>query len=295
MFYSSLLRLCYIENNELNRLVALVIMNKDEGLLSSLIEKIKTELQGLVRYEVLRGLDKPEANNWIWNSVHFETIGEFLNSTMSNSIYSAEKIPVRSYLSMPSSLGTKFKLIKDPGNFYLPREGFLNQTFLNEILNGTKFLLLNSVLFTDLEVISQLKPLSCIYFNHKSLALYFPNSFTESKHDSDFITTVCLTLEQDYAIKVYEQYCIYSNIQSFKFPKPINNSFRLHKPILPEVFSLSDNISAAIDAIQELSYKDQTIREIQSIETHNHIKAKELLNKDYNEELFDQIIEINDA
>ena len=37
-------------------------MNIEDGLLSNLIEKIKKELQSLVRYEVLRGLDKSEAN-----------------------------------------------------------------------------------------------------------------------------------------------------------------------------------------------------------------------------------------
>ena len=142
--------------------------SKFEGLLSVLIENIKKELQGLVRYEVLRGLDKPEANNWVWNSAGVSTFKEFLSTDLYNAIYPAEKITVNDYILQQKSVHAKFKFIKETGKFYIPSGLFLSQEFLEELISGKKQLFLSSAIKTDSLVFPVLKSISSLFYGLES-------------------------------------------------------------------------------------------------------------------------------
>ncbi|OMJ65324.1 hypothetical protein SteCoe_38474 [Stentor coeruleus] len=242
-------------------------MSIEQNLLESLIKKLKEEFQGMIRYEILRGLDKPESNNYLMVPSEIINLDKFLESTLYNAIYPNEQIKVQEFLKKPSTLLTKFKFLRETGNFYTPNDAFLTQEFLNELIERKKSLLLVKNLNFDTYFFNELRPLASKFVNRPSLKIYLPSNFNEKFYDADYVTTVFITVDIENAVKIIEIYKVYGNIMEFKMPlAKVEKEFEA--PIVPSSEMLWDSATSVI----------MMMRNIQQIEKQLNCEIEERKN-----------------
>lgn len=267
-------------------------MSDEQGLLASLIEKLREEFQGLIRYEVLRGLDKPEANNWQWAPIEINNLGEFLNCTLYNTLYNKEQITVLEFLKKPATLVSKFKFLRETGNFYFPNDAYLTQDFLNDIIEGNKSVLLTKNLNLDPVFFTELKTLSQIFINRDALKSYLPGNFNEKFHDNDYVTNVFITVDPEYAQMLFRQNKIVNDINGMSLPRlDLKLSFAF--PIIPSAENLWESMTSAMGMMNELKMKEIQMREIEGQEVEAQKTVNAIASKNYNEDMFDQILEVS--
>ena len=267
-------------------------MNIEEGLLSKLIEKLKKELQPLIRYEVLRGLDKPEANIWNLSHAPITTFEEFLTSTVCNSIYSSETMPLQSYMSMKTPHQTKFKLIKDSNLFCLPGDKFLTQEYLKDLMANTKSLLLISSLPSDSSISKELVPHSHLIYDIKTLARYMPSNFTKISHDKEYVAKLFAAVEFDQAVRLLNQVRVAKQIKEFKFQADLKYRLKFVAPQVPKPDPLWNCITEVLETIETIDCREAALKDAQKDEAESTSIAKEVASRSYNEDFFDQIIEV---
>lgn len=267
-------------------------MQGDKGLLSLLIEKIREEFKGLIRYEVLRGLEKPEANHWQWVPEEINTLREFFKCSLNNTIYPKEQITVLDYLKKPGQLLSKFKFLKENAKFYFPNEAFLTQDWLNEIIDGSKQVLPLNKINQDEELYNELKMLSKTFFARDSIQPYLPSSFSSKVHDVEYVTKIFISLDINYAKNLFMQFKTFKEITSFRIPM-FDLNCKFIPPALVSTEYLWESLTPAITMLNELKLKESQIKEIelQEIEAQKGVTVIEP--KNYNEDMFDQILEVS--
>ncbi|OMJ71326.1 hypothetical protein SteCoe_30504 [Stentor coeruleus] len=267
-------------------------MQEDKGLLSLLIEKLREEFKGLIRYEVLRGLEKPEANHWQWVPEEINSLSEFFKCKISNTIYPKEQITVLDYLKKPGLLVSKFKFLKENARFYFPNDAFLTQDWLNEIIDESKQVLPLSKIIHDDELFNELKALSKSFFARDSIQPYLPSSFSQKFHDVEYVTNIFIALDTNYAKNLSLQFKSFKNIMSFRLPM-FDLNCKFIPPALVSTEYLWESLTPAITMLNELKLKESQMKEIelQEIESQKGIKVIEA--KNYNEDMFDQILEVS--
>ena len=267
-------------------------MSLEEGLLSKLIDKIKEELQPLVRYEVLRGLDKPEANLWYLGHTPISTFEEFLTSTVCNSIYPSETMPLQSYMSMKIPHLTKFKLIKESNLFCLPSDNFLTLEYLNDIMSNKKSLLPVSALHSDPIISKELLPYSYLIYDIAALSRYIPSGFTKNSHDKEYVAKIFVAVELNQAIGLLNKVKVAKGIKEFKFQTPLSYRLKIDLPQVPKADPLWNCITEVLSAIETIDCREAALKEIEKSEAEGKKIAKEIASRSYNDDLFDQIIEV---
>lgn len=226
-------------------------MSIEQSLLESLVKKIKQEFQGMIRYEILRGLDKPESNNYLMIPSEINNLDDFLTCTLYNAIYPKEQITVKDFLKKPSTLLTKFKFLRETGNFYIPNDAFLTQEFLNELIERKKSLLFKKTINFDTIFFNELRPLASKIVNRASLKMYLPSNFNEKNYDADYVTTVFITVDLEYAMKVNKMIKVYFNMMEFKMPiAKVGREFEA--PIVPSSELLWDSAASVIIMMKDV-------------------------------------------
>lgn len=267
-------------------------MSIEEGLLTTIIEKLRTELQGMIRYELSRGLDKPEANQWVLQSPGPFPFSTFLTSTLSNTLYPKETTKVSDYLHQTLNMMQKFKFFKEIGQFFLPADNFLTQTFMTDICSGQKILISNSELQFEPDQLSDLKPISHLALTVPSISSYLPSNFTKSHHDSEFTSKIILSIDPKSALDLISKHKLLTELSSFKLPK-IQYKFNFTKPSLLDHQPLWDSVSSVLANLEEIKEKIQGLENNLKAESENKRIVNELVSKNYNEEVFDQLLEIS--
>jgi len=267
-------------------------MNIEEGLLTTIIDKLRAELQGMIRYELSRGLDKPEANQWVLQSPGPFPFTIFLTSTLSNVLYPKETLRVSDYLHQTLNMMQKFKFFREIGQFFLPTDNFLTQTFMTDLCQSHKSLLNTSELHFDPENLSDLKPISHLALTVPSISSYLPSNFTKSHHDPDYTCKIILSTDPKSALDLISKHKLLTDISTFKLPK-VQFKFNFTKPTLLDHQPLWDSVSTVLANLEEVKEKIQGLEDSVKADTDNKRIVSELVSKNYNEEVFDQLLEIS--
>lgn len=267
-------------------------MNIEEGLLNSIIDKLRSELQGMIRYELSRGLDKPEANNWISPSPTSQPFPAFLNSTLTNALYPKETLKVSDYLLQTQNMMQKFKFFKEVGQFFLPSDVFFTNSYMSDLTSGQKQLITLSQLQFSTEDLAELKAVSHMALSNSVISPYLPSNFTKSHHDPEYVSKLMLSLDPESARDLIQKKKIFSALKSFKLPN-IQYKFGFIPPCKIDTKPLWESVSSVFECLEEIRGKIQGMETGLKAETENKRIVAELVSKNYNDEVFDQLLEMS--
>jgi hypothetical protein len=264
-------------------------MNIEEGLLTKLMEKLKEELQGMIRFELYRGLDRPEANCWSLSEPGVTSFSCFLQSSLTNTLYPKETSTVSEYLQKTSSMMQKFKFFKETGGFLLPSETFCTVSFLNDLLLGQKTLLHSSEL-VESGLLNELKNLSSLLFSLPSLTTFIPSHFTKTHHDAEFVCRVALVVDNSSVHKTLDQYKFYAEISGFTLPK-MSFRFSFIPPVRVEVQGLWNTAGFVLESFNKIREHEAKVSKCVKQDLENRRIVEELVTKNTGEEVFDRLLE----
>lgn len=266
-------------------------MEVEEGLLSNVIEKLKKDLQMLVRYEVMRGLNKPEANSWKLVPTGLLSFEDFWLSHVCNSIYSAETLPMTVYMSLPLSHQVKFQMIKDTNLFYLPGATYLSQDFINDLIAQKKSLIVSAKLHQNPDMVHDLSELSHLFYDLEVISPYVPSSFNKVYHDKEYLANLVLVLDYEFADRLLQMSRISQEIQKFQIKQLLKFNFQVLWPRVPEVDGLWQSITETLNSLEIIECREATLKEIEANERGGTKLAKEIASRSYNDTLFDEMLE----
>ena len=265
-------------------------MNVEEGLLNKLMDKLREELQGMIRYELYRGLDRPEANTWTLSVPGVDCFTTFLQSMLTNSLYPKETLSVSDYLSRTTNMIQKFKFFKETGGFLLPSDTFWTVSFMNDLLLGNKTLLHTCHLAHFSLSLAESKDISQLLLALPSVQAYLPSNFSKSHHDSEYVLKICFVLDASTLESTLTQYKLFSSISNFSLPK-LCYQFSFVPPSAIDIQILWDSASHLLEALEKIREHEAKLANCTKQDMENRRIVQELVHKSTGDEAFERLLE----
>lgn len=273
-------------------------MNKDE--LSSFLLSFRDDLSKMIKFEINRALGKyvDTVSDWIWEKTEINTVYDFFNiKRIKHAFDSSQYLNFKDW-SKRLKLTTEeiWSRLKEEG-FYVPDVNYWSPQYVEHLTTNYKSLLkVDDVKeFSSSGKKSTLVSVAITHINSdKKLKNYFPNHFNATKCDEDYVINLANTFAplHESMIQVEFMNIIRATMKDISDALPRIELTKFAPKIIDPTFDLAlYGILDTLPRLDILKEKIETTKRQWEMEEKANKMMSELLDTDYNESLFAQMVE----